>query len=305
MPIIAPATSCTAIFGYPNRATSAYATVDATTEAAGAPASWLLDNCTLTSWRSTDDAETDIWLEFAEARPIGLVALVNHQLASGATVRARFYSQGRALAPSSKPVYDTEDVAAWTPWGGYGVLPWGEWLWGDNPPREIVETRPRHWIHPVMREGGLESRHFVVKTLRWTLSGDCPAGYWEAGMLWASSAWQPSRNIALGHRSGWRDLTPSSEMALGGVQAFNRGRLRTHSINLEGLPGAELHLNLDVLAAAGGTAEPVFVLLEPGVTRTWWHDAGPHRLSIDLPEVRREETLADLRTAQITTLEHR
>jgi hypothetical protein len=309
---VAPAANCKAIFAHPNAAFSALAQITATSEEAGAPASYLLSDNTAEPWRSTSAAETDLWLSMSDGSSfaVSIVGLLFNQSAKATRMRARLYSAplDEAIDGAAKPDYDSGPQRAWAPWQvsdeGGSVLPWGEFMWGGAPPQEVLQARPRHWLHPLMADG-LTLRTLTCKAVRITITGTATLDYWEAAALWAGSAYLPSRNLNLADFvRGWEDLSASVRGINGRRQVLDRGRLRRLGLMFSGQSRSTIDNKVESWAATVGSSAPMLAIPEPGRPATWWTDAGMYGLE-QLNGSRREPTYDDLWEAGVSLLEWR
>jgi len=304
---VEPAADCKAIFAHPNVCLDPLAQISATTEEVGAPADYLLADDSSTAWRSTSTAETDIWFRLSDdsSFPVGLVGLLFNQSSKDTRCRARLYSVSQAAAMAgAAAVYDSGALRAWTPYGGGDVLPWGEFTWGGVPPPAVLASRPRHWIHPVM-SNGTSVRALSCRTVRVTITGSASVSYWQAAMLWVSTAYLPSRNLSLADFSrSWEDLSILVRGSNGRRQVLDRGRLRRLGLLFPGQDRFALDQRLEAWASQVGTGGPLLVIPEPGQPTTWWNDAGPYSLE-ELGGSRREVSMSDLWEAPVSLLEWR
>lgn len=308
---VAPAANCKALFGHPNAAFSPLAQISATTAEVGAPASYLLSDNSAEPWRSTSTVETDLWLWMSDdsSFSVGLVGLLFNSSAKATRMRARLYSSTHAVAlVEDSPTYDSGAIRAWAPWQasneGGATLAWGEFPWGGVPPADVLASRPRHWLHPIMSDG-LTLRPLSCKAVRITISGTTPLSYWEAGMLWASVAYFGSRNFALDNFTrGWVDLSTSVQGMNGRRQVLDRGRLRQLGLLFGAQARNVVDNRFETWAASVGMGSPMLVIPEPGNPATWWNDAGPYALNA-LGGSRREVTMSDLWEAPVGLLEWR
>lgn len=309
---IAPALTCKAIFGRPNHAFNPLAQITVTSAAAGAPASYLLSNDTAEVWRSTSTAETDIWFSFSDdsSFTVAVLGLLFNESAKATRMQGRLYSEPLAEAMAdTKPIYDSGILRAWTPWQvadeGGTVLPWGEFIWGGAPPAEILAARPRHWIHPLMLDGGMALRSLSCKSVRITITGSALVDYWQAGMLWVSGGDLPSHNLNLADfNRGWEDLSVPVRGNNGRREVLDRGRLRRLGLVFGRQSRAVTDNKIESWAATIGSGGPMLVIPEPGKPSTWWTDASVYSLE-SLAGSRREMTMSDMWEAGLSLLEWR
>lgn len=308
---IAPALTCKAIFGHPNVAFDPLAVITATTQESGAPASYMASDNTAEPWRSVGAAETDIWLSKSDDSSfvVSAIGLMFNLFAKTTRAQGRIYSEPLAAAMlEAKPIYDSGVTRALAPWQvadeGGSVLPWGEFIWGGAPPQEVLATRPRHWIHPLMADGET-LRSLSCRTVRITITGTTPLGYWQTGNFWASSAYLPSKNFNLEDIvRGWEDLSLMVKGTNGRRQVLDRGRLRRLNLMFGRQSRSVMDNKFESWASAVGSGAPMLVIPEPGKPSSWWNDAGMYSLET-LGGSRREPTLADLWEAPQALLEWR
>lgn len=208
--------------------------------------------------RSTDlaAASTTLTLDLGQARSVGVLALVAHNLSVTATVRVL----GADAAGFASPIYDSGNVAVWPA----GVIPQSLLEWADD----------NFWLGTVSQEAiaGYNAPFVLLpasaQTLRyWKISitdTSNPAGYVQIGRVFIGTAWQPAVNVSYGAGLGYED--PSQiEASLGGEEVFDvRRRRRTHRFELGFLSQSEaIDSVLSLQRLQGQTGE---VLIVPDVT---------------------------------------
>lgn len=152
---------------------------------------------------------------FASGETISTVALWNHNLTAGATIRVRLSNN----SDMSSPVYDTT-FDAWA--SCYGVDEIGLDLCGlDGTP--ILSALNDYKPYRVIRLGSsyeaLYLRLDVVDT-------DNTDGYLQAGRLIAGIGWQPDRNFSFGWGLDWIDPSGVTETDDGGMWFDRRDKYR-------------------------------------------------------------------------------
>lgn len=201
---------------------------------------------------------TTLTLDFGQARNIGVVALVAHNLSVGATFRI----YGDDAADFATPIYDSGAIDVWPS----GMIPQELLEWEDD----------NFWLGTVSQEAvaGFHAPFVHVlsaaQTLRYwkiaiTDTGN-PDGYIQIGRIYIGSAWQPDYNRSYGASLGYDD-TSSSEASLAGEEFFDvRRRRRVHHFQLDFLSETEARDRvLELQRLQGTTGE---VLIVPDVTDT-------------------------------------
>lgn len=164
------------------------ATISATSEVASLPASNLLDAQRSQVWRSTSGADQsiDITLAAGEVTPIGAVALVDHNLTPGGSIRLQGWSD--AIAGSAQTVDVT--VEPWAAFYGYGVGQYGVGGYGGTP-NQGTRTLLRPIVFIPLPDFS-QDRYWRI-----TLS-DSSLSYHQAGRIYLGGVWQPKVNISRG-----------------------------------------------------------------------------------------------------------
>jgi hypothetical protein len=180
-------------------------------------------------------------------KPIGVVALVVHNLSVTAKVRI----SGNSSASFASPIYQSAWVDVWPA----GMVPLSLLEWeADN-----------FWLGTLSESAraGYQSPFLHVlpspQTLRyWRVEIDDtanPDGYVQIGRLFASATWRPAINYSIGAELGYTDPTPI-ETSLSGAEYFDvRGRAREFNFSLDGLTESEAYdyvLQLQRIAGVSG-----------------------------------------------------
>lgn len=201
-------------------------------------------------------ASTTLTLDLGQARSVGVLALVAHNLSVTSTIRVL----GDDAADFVTPVYDSGNVAIWPA----GVVPQSLLEWADD----------NFWLGTVSQEAiaGYNAPFVLLpasaQTLRyWKISiidSSNPSGYVQIGRIFIGTAWQPAVNASYGAGLGYED--PSQiETSLSGEEVFDvRRRRRTHRFELGFLSQSEaIDSVLSLQRQQGQTGE---VLIVPDIT---------------------------------------
>lgn len=201
-------------------------------------------------------ASTKLTATWAADQAIRVVSLQHHNFTFAATVRILLKNAAAAT------IYD-QTVDAWAPAFAGPRKPTAE---------EVAHYPAKHFVHV------LPSELTTVRTLTLEITDTAnPAGYVQAGRLWAGPGWQPTRNMAYGLQLGWNHECPSAR-AVGGAEYFGTGyRYRTGRFTLSWLSPTEGMAALDLSGAVGVSGE-VLLVLDPATALDLLRTAFPARL---------------------------
>lgn len=201
-------------------------------------------------------ASTKLTATWTADQAVRVVALEHHNFSLAATVRILIKNAAAAT------LYD-QTVDAWAPAFAGPRKPTAE---------EAAHYPAVHFVHV------LPSELTTARTLTLEIVDTAnPAGYVQAGRLWAGPGWQPTRNMAYGLQLGWNHECPSAR-AVGGAEYFGTGyRYRSGRFTLSWLSPTEGMAALDLSGAAGVSGE-VLLVLDPATALDLLRTAFPSRL---------------------------
>lgn len=210
--------------GYVNHADTSI--VDATS-VASLPASNLLDDDIQKLWRDVLTTGSEVRIDLAAQRTIGVGALINTNLITDGTYRLRVSTS------------DPDGIAD-------NVHDSGELSLTVDP----VFGKFAHFIEPEV----------IGRYLRITTTIDY--GPMEAGRLVVGSLWAPSRNMTFGREKLWRDFSTRTQ-SLGGNEFVDaRPRQWGWRFTLFGLTEAEAQQQVDELNRLRGIGRDILVCLD-------------------------------------------
>ncbi len=155
------------------------------------------------------------------ARPIDVVAVINHTGSETATWRPLL----SANADLSAPIYQPDPMAMWG-----ATFIWGSRPFGDFPFSGIdIANYPGSPVVWHRLTEPVSARYLGVDFI----DASNPAGYFQAGRLMAGVAWQPPINMAYGSSIGVVDPSEKKRTDGGRRLVRRRARWRTWKISLE------------------------------------------------------------------------
>lgn len=200
-------------------------------------------------------AATKFDVALAQARSVGAVALVAHNLSVVAKVRIR----GDDAADFATPVYDSGWVDVWPA----GVIPQSLLEWEDD----------NFWLGTLSQEALAGYRapfaHYLpapVVLRYWRVEIDDtanPAGTVQIGRAFFGPAWRPTYNMSYGASIGFEDAT-AGETSLSGEEFFDvRARYRVHKLALDWLTDTEAYAGIMDMQQQLGTSGELLVSGDP------------------------------------------
>jgi len=281
--------------GYPNRIDEA--TLTGGSWQATLPLANLQDRVIAHLARSADatTAATKFDLQLPQARSIGAVALVGHNLSVSAKVRIRAASTQADL--TSAPAYDSGWGDVW-PAGAIptSLLEWEDdnfWLGTISAEARAAYNTP--YVH-VLATAALQAwwRVEIDDTIN-------PAGYVHLGRVFIGPLWSPTYNASYGLSQVVDDRTGAEE-SQGGAEFFDTGsRRRSTAFTLDWLSEEEAYAGmLDMQRLVGVSGEVLCVPDRGDVTNGFRrnmlgrlakvdpiveHTYGHHRVNIEIREI--------------------
>lgn len=212
--------------------------------------------------RSTDasPASTRFVIDLGQARPIGVLALVVHNISVLGQVRVT----ASDVAGFERVLYDSGAVDVWPA----GMIPQALLEWEDD----------NFWLGTLSQQAraGYQSPFIhllpVSQTLRFwkveVLDGTNPDGYVHIGRLFMAAGWRPGRNFAYGNELVYEDPTPI-EASLSGAEFFDsRAKYRVFRFSLPALTDDEAYSRvLELQRLAGISGEVLLVPDSDDITR--------------------------------------
>ena len=190
-------------------------------------------------WRATDLASVYVTADLGAAAAITLIALLSTNASSTGTWRAR--AAASAAAVTSSPAYDSGSVALWATAG------LSNWPRTDAILMPAAAQTYRYWRIDVS-------------------DGSNPAGYFDAGRLYLSAAWQPTINISFGWSLRWVDDSPIQRSVGGQAYPLRREPRRVLDCRLDFLSEAEMYANAFEIDRRRGRARDVLAIRDPADT---------------------------------------
>lgn len=171
-------------------------------------------------------------------------------------------------SPDPTAVYDSGPLLAWPVVGGFGVLPWGQFLWGNAlPPDEagLYTISSYHVIDP-QRSG----QNLFVNIYDETNT----ALYVEAGRLMVGPAWRPSYGMLYGWEI-WFEDDSQIDQSLGGQDyADEVPRYRVCRFELDQIDDVEIYANaFDFIDRRKGVVGDIVVIPQPSRPELFIHEA--------------------------------
>lgn len=197
-------------------------------------------------WRATgfEESVTATW---SLAESVNVVALLNHNLSTAATIRVRV-GDG----------YD-ETFYAWPALYGLGEAPLGTDGLGGLP-YGIEDAAQGYKRNAILRLGETAQG----TTLRLDIADpDNADGYVQAGRLIAGLGWQPTRNFSFGWSIGWEDPSEQTEMDGGALWVEEREPYRVLTLPFRHATRGDALGNLTDLARIAGNRGDVLVVPFP------------------------------------------
>lgn len=207
---------------------------------------------------SAATSSTQLVIDLGQARTIGVLALVVHNISVLGTVRVT----ASDTAGFTTTYYDSGAVLVW-PTGiiAQALLEWEDdnfWLGTLSATARAGYQSP--YIHVLPTAQNL--RYWKVEVVD-TTNAD---GYVQIGRLFMAAGWTPSVNYAYGAGLGYTDPTPV-DVSLSGAEFFDvRSKFRTFSFSLQYVLASEAYsYALELQRLAGSSGE---VLLVPDKSDT-------------------------------------
>lgn len=226
-------------------AASDSATVAASSEASGLPATNLQTVQPRKKWRSTGTSAEYLLVTFAAGVACDCLALVGHNLGASATVRIRGANSGAAV--TAAPVYDSGVVSAWPTSGKPSVTSWSQ------------HTLLKKW-----------SNSTALTNWRIDLADSAPVTtYLEAGRLALGDCWQPSIGFDVGGTPlGFEAADVQTRSAYGGLFTERRSASppRTFDLAIYALSKREAFDGIYEIQRLRGLWGDVICCLDPSET---------------------------------------
>lgn len=212
------------------------AVITAGSEAATMPASNLLRRQPSDMWRALDLDNAFVTLDLGAAEPVRLVWLGYTNASSAATWRVRAAATEADL--TAAPGYDSGSLSHW-------------------PVAELSDWDRTHaflWLP-------------AAETWRWwRIDVDDPAnpdGFYQAGRLYLSDPWQPSRNYRFGASDGYQDDSQPQRARGGQTYVADGAMWREGSFSLRFQGREEMRSQASRIDRLVGTRRDLLIVYDP------------------------------------------
>lgn len=212
------------------------ATITAGSEAGALQASNLQTIQVADPWRASDLNNAYLVVDLGSAQAINLVALIANNASSSATWRIRGATSEANLTAS--PGYDSGSLSMLAKAG------LADWSTTDAVLWLSSAQSYRWWRIDVSDASNAD-------------------GYFQAGRLYISAAWQPSVNLNYGWQMGFVDFSLRPRSAGGQVVPLERSRARYLVLSLDFQSEADLYDNAFEIDRTRGHSKDIFVLRDP------------------------------------------
>lgn len=212
--------------------------------------------------RTTDAAlaSTQFTIDLGAARPIGVLALVVHNISVNGQVRVI----GDDASDFLTPLYDSGWVSVW-PWGAVpqDLLEWeDDNFWYGTLSAQARAGYQSPFIHKLPSVQNL--RYWKVQI---SDAGNSD-GYVQIGRLFMARGWTPSVNYAYGASLGYQDPTPV-DMSLSGAEYFDmRSKYRVMNFTMQYITDTEAYSYALELQRLAGVSGEVLVIPDPDTAST-------------------------------------
>lgn len=205
-------------------------------------------------WRATDATAAYVEIDLGAAYAIDLIGLLSHNASYSASCRVRAATSQPNLTAS--PGYDSGLLPARSHQSGYDAA----WLAGVSDPTY----------------GALDKNHFIKwlssspQTYRWwRLDINDPSssgGYFDAGRLYISNAWQPATNIDYGIAEGIVDNSRKNRSRSGVMTSVELTKFRYAEFNLSFASETEMFDNAFEIERLRGRTKDILFMPDPTMT---------------------------------------
>lgn len=203
----------------------------------------------------TTNASTKFDLDLGQARNIGVVALVVHNISVVGKVRI----QSSDSAAFTTVYYDSGWVSAWPS----GMIPQNLLEWEDDNfwlGTLSAQARAGYQSPYIQLTGGSTMRYWRVQIDDATNSD----GYVQIGRLFLATGWTPGVNYSYGAELRYEDPTPI-EMSLSGAEYFDvRSKFRVFRFTLNYLLATEAYSSVLELQRLAGLSGEVLLIPDSG-----------------------------------------
>lgn len=201
--------------------------------------------------RSSNDSEssTQFVLDLGSAQSIQMVALINHNMSPGSTVRIRVSNNSDGSSPSLDVTEDVDVTSV-----VWGSLPWGAFPW-----RGVVAGALGGYVFFYLHTSAVSGRYLLINIS----DEDNVDGYVQIGCLLAGVPFVPAVNISFGASLGVVDDSRAERGVGSGLYAQQKPKRRRVSAPLEYLTEDEALGDLSDMQESVGRSKGVLFILDP------------------------------------------
>jgi len=203
-------------------------------------------------------------IDLGAAKPTDLIALIKHNINYTGKWRVQLNFD---IADPVGQEYDSGWLTVIPPQPGFGVLTWGQFLWGGAIPEYNLGKYNRHAYLPLPNT-------VVIRYITVTIdapSNTAPVKFYR---LWASIGYQPSVNVQYGAEIVPIDETKVQKMSAGNRIYGDAVQRRQVNAGFDMLPRTEMLYNIvGALYLASGVKSPVICMLEPADPANYYVEA--------------------------------
>jgi hypothetical protein len=208
-------------------------------------------------------ASTTFDIDLGKRKPVGIVAIIGHNLTPAAQWRVQLSDDAFATIK-----VDSGWMLAWPRVEEFGVLPWGVFNWGGLLALEVADlyTINSYWLEPAMA---------LAQYIRVSIQNDSnPDGFVDIGRLYAGPIYQPTFNMQYGCKIGFEDPSTVQYSRGGQRYADQKPPRRLIQFTLARIPESEIFGQVfDQMYRRLGIVGDVVVVPQPLVPSQWHRQA--------------------------------
>lgn len=194
---------------------------------------------------------TRFTVDMGAARPVGMFALVNHNLTGGSTVRFRLSN----ASDGSAPLIDVQGPGR-EPNVPFGTLPWGEFAWDGY----AAEVAPGGNITMFRANTPQSGRYIVVEIF----DAANPDGYVEIGRFMAGLPFVPRYNMGYGAALSFVDPSTKTRSIGGALWCDAKAKWRRLSVSFPAMDRVDALGRVYDLQNNLGVTRELLVVYDPG-----------------------------------------